>query len=300
MERKDQAKEFFDSMNIWMPDYAQRSMGQFNVFRLQQSVCCNENAMSYSRKGFYKISLIKGHTKYIYADKTIEFKTNGLIFSNPLIPYSWEMFGEDHSGYFCVFTEAFIDELTQLKQYPVFKPGNDPVFELNDKQAERITSIFERMISEIESEFEYKYDALRNMISELIFAALKMQPAKKSENKETNSASRITSLFTELLERQFPIESTSQQIQLRTPADFAEHLSIHINHLNRTLKNATGKTTSQLVAARIIQEARALLKHTDWTISEIAWCLGFEDLPHFINFFKKYESLTPRNFRKGN
>ncbi|CAA9211276.1 MAG: hypothetical protein AVDCRST_MAG56-2382 [uncultured Cytophagales bacterium] len=42
-----------------------------------------------------------------------------------------------------------------------------------------------------------------------------------------------------------------------------------------------------------------MLKHTDWTISEIAWRLGFDELPHFINFCKKHVRLTPRTYRRN-
>ena len=101
----------------------------------------------------------------------------------------------------------------------------------------------------------------------------------------------------ELLERRFPIESTLQQVGLRSPLDFAGQLGVHVNHLNRALKETTGKTTSQLIAERVTQEARALLKHTDWNISEIAWCLGFEELSNFTNFFKKNAASSPGSFR---
>jgi AraC-like DNA-binding protein len=110
---------------------------------------------------------------------------------------------------------------------------------------------------------------------------------------------RVASLFTELLERQFPIESVTQSMKLRSPTEFALQLSVHVNHLNRSLKEITGKTTSQLIRERVIREAKALLMHTDWNISEIAWCLGFEELPHFINYFKKDALLTPKAFRQN-
>jgi AraC-like DNA-binding protein len=104
-------------------------------------------------------------------------------------------------------------------------------------------------------------------------------------------------LFQELLERQYPIESPLQQIRLKTPAEFADQLNVHINHLNRVLKDATGKTTSQLIAGRVASEARALLKHTNWNISEIGWCLGFEDTSNFVKFFKKQSTTTPHQYR---
>ncbi len=73
--------------------------------------------------------------------------------------------------------------------------------------------------------------------------------------------------------------------------------AVHINHLNKVLKETTGKTTSALIAERVAQEARVLLRHTDWTVGEIAWCLGFDELPHFIHFFKKHVRLTPKSYR---
>jgi AraC-like DNA-binding protein len=150
---------------------------------------------------------------------------------------------------------------------------------------------------EINSDYAYKYDVLRNLVFELVHSAQKMQPAASTLYTSSNASTRVASLFMELLERQFPIESPMQQVGFRSPTEFARQLAVHVNHLNRALKEVTGKTTSQLIAERIVQEARALLKHTDWNISEIAWCLGFEELPHFINFFKKNAQITPKSFR---
>jgi AraC-like DNA-binding protein len=100
-----------------------------------------------------------------------------------------------------------------------------------------------------------------------------------------------------LLERQFPVESLHQRLGLRTAKDYADRLSIHVNHLNKVLKENTGKTTTQIIGSRILQEAKILLKQTNWNISEIAWSLGFEEVAHFSNFFRKHASLSPNAFR---
>ncbi|HEY8917062.1 MAG TPA: SDR family NAD(P)-dependent oxidoreductase [Chitinophaga sp.] len=108
---------------------------------------------------------------------------------------------------------------------------------------------------------------------------------------------RIASVFNELLERQFPVESVQQRFALRSANDFAERMSIHVNHLNRAMKHATGKTTTALISERLVAEATALLKHTAWNISEISYTLGFEDPAHFNHFFKKHTRSTPSSFR---
>jgi AraC-like DNA-binding protein len=108
---------------------------------------------------------------------------------------------------------------------------------------------------------------------------------------------RISLLFLELLERQFPIDDNHQKINLRSASDFAKQLNIHINHLNRSVKVTTSKTTSQIIAGRILQESKILLKQSAWNVSEIAYALGFTEVTHFNNFFKKHVNLNPLKFR---
>ena len=89
------------------------------------------------------------------------------------------------------------------------------------------------------------------------------------------------------------LSTALRPFEIKTPNDYAQSLSIHVNSLNRSVKEITGKTTSQQITARIIQEANALLKHTDWNISEIAYGLGFEEPAYFTNYFKNKPELLP-------
>ena len=184
----------------------------------------------------------------------------------------------------------------KLQNYPVFKPGGQPVFFLSDEQIQAASNIFLKMFAEIESDYAYKYDSIRMLVFELIHSAQKMQPAATLYS-NSNAATRIAGLFMELLERQFPIESPRQQINFRSAGEYARQLAVHVNHLNRALKEATSKSTSELIAERLVQEAVALLKHTNWNISEIAHSLGFKEPTHFNNFFKKRTRQTPTNYR---
>ena len=297
MDKAQSIEEFYKAKLTWIPDDLKKEIGHFNVFELDDFVGCHAKPVPYSRKDFYKISLIEGRNNIFYADKTVVIDEFAILFANPQVPYNWESLDDEQSGFFCIFTEEFFQQYGNFKAYPVFKPGADAVYTLNAEQRQYIRKIFSRMFEEISSEYVYKYDVLRSLVFEIIHSALKFKPAQSNPVGKQKAAVRVASLFIELLERQFPIESPMQQMKLRTPADFADHLCIHVNHLNRSLKEVTEKTTSQLIAERVLQEARALLKHTNWNISEIAWCLGFEELPHFIHFFKKNVQLTPGSFR---
>jgi AraC family transcriptional activator of pobA len=268
----------------------------FNVYAREDF--CNR-VIPYNRRDFYKISLIIGTGKLYYADKSIDINQNALLFSNPIIPYSWESVSEKQEGYFCLFTEDFIgvhDRNQTLQNSPLFRIGGSPVFFITDEQVNFLSDIFYKMLAEIETEYAYKYDLLRNYVHLIIHEAMKMQPAD-SYYSHSNASSRIASLFMELLDRQFPIDTPEHVLKLKTANDYALSLSVHVNHLNRAVKEITGKTTSEHIADRIIKEAKALLVHTDWNISEIAYSLGFEYPAYFNNFFKKITNATPGSLR---
>jgi AraC family transcriptional activator of pobA len=297
MEKLESIEDFYRKKLLFMPENLKKEIGHFNVFVLDDFMGCSPKPIPYSRRDYFKISLIIGKNKVHYADKIVEIEKQVLFFANPQVPYNWEQLEEQQTGFFCVFTEAFFHQFGNLKEYPVFKPNGSPVFAIDDEQVKKIKSIFEQMITEINSDYTYKYDVLRNLVFELIHSAMKLQPANISVTQHSNASSRISSLFLELLERQFPIENSRQRFGLRSAADFADQLTIHVNHLNRALKETTQKTTSEIIAERILQEAKILLKHTDWNVSEIAYSLGFEEPTHFNNFFKKNIQLTPSQFR---
>src|SRR5262249_45208320 len=150
---------------------------------------------------------------------------------------------------------------------PMYAPGGRPAYMLDQIQDKNVSNVFEKMLEELKSDYRFKFDLIRNYIMEMVHYALKMQPAE-ALYQHMDANTRITAVFTELLERQFPIESPSQQFALRSASDFAQQLNVHVNHLNRAVKLSTGKTTTSHILERLASEAKALLRHTDWNISE--------------------------------
>nr|WP_213017984.1 helix-turn-helix domain-containing protein [Hymenobacter negativus] len=85
---------------------------------------------------------------------------------------------------------------------------------------------------------------------------------------------------------------------LKNALDYADRLAVHVNHLNRSVKEVTGKSTTAHLAERFVSEAKVLLQHSDWSVGEIADRLGFEYATYFNSFFKKHTGTTPLAFRK--
>jgi AraC family transcriptional regulator, transcriptional activator of pobA len=253
----------------------------------------------YSRRDYYKVWVTLGRGKIHYATRTVDITQPVLIFSNPLVPYSYES-TDVHAGYMCIFTEDFLKESSRkgsLQESPLFKIGSNPVFFLSDDKLNLISELYEKMLAEIDTTYVYRYEVIRNYLNLIIHEGLKMEPAL-SAIKYHNASERIASLFLELLERQFPIDSPEHALKLKKASDYAESLSVHVNHLNHVVQEITGKSTTAHIAERVIIEATALLKHTNLTIAEIAYCLGFEYPNYFNNFFKKNTGLTPLAVRK--
>lgn len=268
----------------------------FNVFQIESD---GNATRIYSRKDFYKICLTTGKSIIHYADRSFETEGTVLFFGNPHIPYSWETLSTSYVGYTCLFSEEFLkvsERSESLQQSPLFKIGGTPILNITEKQREFLNTIFQKMIDEQQSDYAYKGDLIRNYIHLIIHEALKLQPSENYDQHK-NAASRIASVFLELLERQFPIESGDRPLQLKTAQDYAKSLSVHVNHLNRTVKEVTGKSTTTHIAERIVTEAKALLQHTDWTIAEIAYALGFEYPTYFNNYFKRMTGTAPSSLR---
>ncbi len=268
----------------------------FKVYAIETGI---NPVPTYSRRDFYKICLVSGHSLIHYAGKSIEMNGDFLFFGNPHIPYSSDLMEPQQHGYACLFTEEFLkthDRSESFQESPLFKIGSTPVFSLAHEQQYFIATLFQKMLSEQSTDYAFKNDLIRNYINLIIHEALKMQP---SDNflKQQNASARITSLFLDLLERQFPIESAQRPLRLKTALDYANNLSIHVNHLNRSVKEITGRPTSSHIAERITSEAKALLQHTDWSVADIAYGLGFEYPTYFNNYFKRMTGTIPKALR---
>ncbi|TDW96256.1 helix-turn-helix domain-containing protein [Dinghuibacter silviterrae] len=278
---------------------AQDKASGFHVYRLDDTPVSDRSPLM--RRDYYKISLLlEGAAVIAFADRTIPIKGAALIFSNPMIPYAWQRVSEKQTGYFCLFTEAFLNNQVRNESpagSSFFRAQGDHVLFPDPLAAERIAAVFGMMLQEVEGVYAYKYDVLRSHVQLLIHEAHKMTPPVDAYT-PTTSADRITEVFLTLLARQFPIASTHDRIRIKTAAGFAEQLSVHVNHLNKSVKAVTGKTTTEWIVEHIVKEAKALLQHTTWDVAEIGYCLGFAHATNFSIFFKKMVGETPHHFRQ--
>ncbi|MBF9255655.1 helix-turn-helix transcriptional regulator [Pontibacter sp. 172403-2] len=297
MPQIDTIEELYRARNEWLPSGLRNELGHFNVFRLDDVGRGANPSSPYRKRDWYNITLVHGPGKYLYADKKIEVRKHALVFDNPQVPFGWEQRDRITGGFFCVFSPDFFHSLANPTQYSIFQPGGHALFELTALQAKQADVLFERMFTEMRSDYTYKYDLIRALLLEIMHLAMKLAPHGNLHAQALTASQRITVSFLERLEQQFPIDGTDQTVELRSAAHFAPLLNVHVNHLNRAVKETTGKTTSQIITERILQEAKVLLRNTPWSVSEISYVLGFSQPAHFNNFFRKHVAFSPLKFR---
>jgi len=201
--------------------------GHFNVF--QRGAFCKVMTQIH-RNDFYKIALVIGTGTLHLEDHSIPINGRALVFYNPAVSYLWESISPVQEGYFCLFNSAFIaPSLTDnnFRNSPLYNTSLSPVYPLSAAQAEDLAFLFRKMTEEVESGYMQKYEVLSHYLHLLFHEAHKLQPTNLAAEKYVNASSRISSMFIELLERQFPVDSTEQSLKFKTPHDFAEKLSVH-------------------------------------------------------------------------
>ncbi|MDE5851084.1 MAG: helix-turn-helix domain-containing protein, partial [Muribaculaceae bacterium] len=91
----------------------------------------------------------------------------------------------------------------------------------------------------------------------------------------------------------------SSELQLKhgipTIQFMADRLNLSPSYLGDLIKRSTGTNASKYIQRMVIQEAKNLLS-SGQNISQTAYSLGFDYPQHFTRFFKREESITPKEY----
>ncbi|SEW28893.1 hypothetical protein SAMN05428988_4004 [Chitinophaga sp. YR573] len=83
MSKIETLEDFYQRRYDWMPDNIRKEIGHFNVFKLEPYVGENAKPVPYTKRDYFKITLLIGESKIEYADKIIELKGQALGFNEP-------------------------------------------------------------------------------------------------------------------------------------------------------------------------------------------------------------------------
>lgn len=106
-----------------------------------------------------------------------------------------------------------------------------------------------------------------------------------------NAAERLSAAFCARVSQRYTSGATM--------ADYAAHLGVTPTHLTRAVKAATGRTAADLLADRVLHEARRLLIETPEPAQNIARYLGFGSAAYFTRFIQRHTGHPPSKLRSG-
>ncbi|RAI99709.1 AraC-like DNA-binding protein [Chitinophaga skermanii] len=105
-----------------------------------------------------------------------------------------------------------------------------------------------------------------------------------------NKDAQLVKEFMMLLRKQFK--------QKRLVLDYAKELCVTPNYLNRVVKKVSGFTASHHIQQYIILEAKRRASHSQSSMKEIAYTLGFNDNAHFSKFFKNNTGMNFTSYKR--
>ncbi len=245
---------------------------------------------------FFRIALCRrGFVNVDCGLETFMHQRNTIHFNFPSQLFSMYNKSEDMFSYYMIFTEQFIESLLPLQaiqfHFPFLDYGGVPFFQLTNDEAQEIETLIFRIDNEIKKQLPGLKQSIQLYINLILIAAdrsyQRQQLAKKVDpKKETTLLTR----FKKLVGRHF--------ITKRHVSDYAALLAVSPNHLNKIVKDQSGKTAGSFIEEMLLMEAKALLRHTALSIAEIAYELDFSDPSYFNKFFKKGAGITPLAYRK--
>ncbi|MDB5126227.1 AraC family transcriptional regulator [Mucilaginibacter sp.] len=280
-------REFYESWNI-------------RVFNRKHHEC--RNYLSPNRREFYKILLItKGSGVFTMGLNTYYIEEPTILFIHPNDIISWKNLTEESGGHYVLFKSSFINTHPQLKatieKFGLFSNKDKKVLRLSENDTTILNQLFEIMEKEDISASDYREESLQAYLQLLMVESLKIGQYPKPDVVSEDFA-HIYHFF-DLLERETSNINYSNPIRLKTAKEFAADLAIHPNYLNAVLKKHTGQNVSTHIRNRLLEETKALLLQTDWTMQDIGFSIGFAEQPNFNSFFKKNTGFTPSEFRKA-
>lgn len=78
--------------------------------------------------------------------------------------------------------------------------------------------------------------------------------------------------------------------------ELAKEVGLSRTHLQRKMKEQTGLNVAEFIRNIRLEQAARLLKEQKINISQVAYSVGFSNLPHFSTVFKKHFGVTPTEY----
>lgn len=241
---------------------------------------------------FIKIVFLKAGGTAVVDFKTYQLQQDALFFINAGQYYQ---FNENCTGtllyynrdFYCVEIhdkEVACDGILFHNVYEI------PVIFMPAAISSEMEGLVNAMKQELETEESSMEEMLRIYLKQMIIRATRLwKKEHQVESEEARQEIEFSRHFSQLVEWNYT--------RFHAVADYADLLSITPKALNKRISRYSELTPNDIIKERIILEAKRLLVHTQLSVKEIGYKLGYDDTSYFIRLFTKQAETTPQNFR---
>lgn len=192
-----------------------------------------------------------------------------------------------HPGFFCLFKHRNEVSCNGVLFNNIY---DTPVVNLDSDQVHSLLTIAGQLTTEMQNRQLPDQEVLISYLKIFLIDATRIK-IEQREPKETEPGKEpaIAAILKKAIEENFRT--------LRNPGDYAALLHVSLKVLNRASKTHFNKTLTDLIAERMIIEAKRELYLTAKPVKQVAFDLGYIDEFYFSRYFKKNVGVSPRIFR---
>ncbi len=168
-----------------------------------------------------------------------------------------------------------------------------PFFQVDETLEGTLDKVIEQIKAEIQRPGLAQYELLISFMKIFLISASRAKAQQQPDSIPSTTGAKepvILQNLKEAIEKDFRSK--------HTPQDYAIQLNISPNALAKITKAHFNKTLTNLIAERIIIEAKRELYLTNKSVKEVAYELGYEDEYYFSRFFKKNVNISPQAYRE--
>ncbi len=269
----------------------------FSLFRCTQTCSLGEREFT---SDFYMIGFKKLKSGTIMYGRTRYDHDNGsMMFIKPRQIIQFNSVEYDEDAFILFIHEDFLNGHflhTEINKYAFFDYEANEALHLSPQEEQTMWDLFGKIETEYQGNTdEYSRDIILTHIDSMLKYSQRFY--KRQFINRAELSGKTVSKFNEVLAAYFKNGLLLTQ-GLPTVSALAAKLNLSPRYLSDLLKQETGKTAIDLIHIYLVSEAKNRLIGDDQSVSEIAYELGFENLPYFSRLFKKETGISPNQFKK--
>lgn len=182
-----------------------------------------------------------------------------------------------------------------IRNYGFFSYAANEALHLSERERGVVIDCLEKIQSELEHSIDKHSRQLISMNIELLLNYCMRFYERQFITREIANRD-ILQKFERLIDDYF-YDNMPQENGLPSVKYFADKIYLSANYFGDLIKKETGKSPQEYIQFKMMELAKNLIAHSDKTMSEIAYSLGFTYPQHFGRLFKKQTGMTPNEYR---